>query len=70
MCKCGTRSGKKRQSHQKNAETMAITDVPALFDEYDPLMKIWEFSVVDLNGDGEDEVILFVVGVAGDMGER
>ena len=52
------------------AETMVITDVPVLFDEYDPLMKIWEFSVVDLNGDGEDEVILFVVGVAGDMGGK
>ncbi len=53
-----------------NAEAMVITDAPALFDEYDPLMKIWEFSVVDLNGDGEDEVILFVVGVAGDMGGK
>ena len=53
-----------------NTETMLITDVPALFDENDPLMKVWEFSVVDLNGDGEDEVILFVVGVAGDMGGK
>ena len=53
-----------------NAETMVITDVPALFDADDPLMKIFEFSMVDLNGDGEDEVILFVAGAAGDMGER
>lgn len=53
-----------------NAETMVITDVPALFDADDPLMKIFEFSVVDLNRDGEDEVILFVAGAAGDMGEK
>lgn len=56
--------------HGGNAETMVITDVPALFDEDDPLMKVWEFSVIDLNGDGEDEVILFVVGVTGDMGGK
>lgn len=49
---------------------MVITDVPALFDADDPLMKIFEFSMVDLNGDGEDEVILFVAGAAGDMGEK
>ena len=55
---------------RSNVETMVITDVPALFDEDDPLMKVWEFSVIDLNGDGEDEVILFVVGVAGDMGGK
>ena len=53
-----------------NTETMLITDVPALFDENDPLMKVWEYSMVDLNGDGENEVILFVVGVAGDMGGK
>lgn len=50
-----------------NIEAMVITDVPSLFDANDPLMKIWEFSVVDLNGDGEAEVILFVAGAAGDM---
>ena len=40
----------------ENTETMFITDVPALFDENDPLMKVWEFSVVDMNGDGVTEV--------------
>lgn len=50
--------------------TIAITDVPALFDADDSFMKIWEFAVVDLNGDGEDEVILFVVGAAGDTGGK
>lgn len=53
-----------------NAETMVITDIPTLFDADDPLIKIFEFSVVDLNGDGEDEVILFVAGAAGDMGGK
>ena len=53
-----------------NMKAMAITDVPSLFDAYDPFMKIWEFSVVDLDGDGEEEVILFVTGAAGDMGGK
>ena len=53
-----------------NIETMNITDVPAIFDPDDSYMKIWDFSVVDLDGDGEKEVILFVVGVAGDMGGK
>lgn len=47
-----------------------IGDVPSLFDPYDTFMKIWEFSKVDLDGDGGDEVILFVVGAAGDMGGK
>lgn len=51
-------------------ETITITDVPALFDPDDSFMKIWEFAVADLNGDGEDEVILFVVGAAGDAGGK
>ena len=53
-----------------NIEIMTITDVPSLFDADDSFMKIWEFSVVDMNGDGEDEVILFVVGAAGDTGGK
>lgn len=50
--------------------SMDITDVPALFDADDPFMKIWEFSVADLDGDGQEEVILYVVGAAGDMGGK
>ena len=53
-----------------NIETMNITDVPSIFDPDDSYMKIWDFSVVDLDGDGGEEVILFVVGVAGDMGGK
>lgn len=50
--------------------TITIADVPSLFDANDPSMKIWQFAVVDLNRDGEDEVILFVVGAAGDAGGK
>lgn len=53
-----------------NTETIDITDIPSIFDAYDPSMKIWNFSVVDLDRDGEEEVILFVNGVAGDMGGK
>ena len=53
-----------------NIETMNITDVPSIFDPDDSYMKIWDFSVVDLDGDGGEEAILFVVGVAGDMGGK
>ena len=59
-----------RYSSGGEMRTIAITDVPALFDAEDPFMKIWEFAVVDLNGDGEEEVILFVVGAAGDTGGK
>lgn len=51
-------------------ETVAITDIPSLFDANDPLMKIWEFCVIDLDGDGEEEVILYVASAAGDMGGK
>lgn len=53
-----------------NTEAIGITDIPPLFDADDPYMKIWNFSVVDLDRDGEEEVILFVIGVAGDMGGK
>ena len=51
-------------------KTIDITDIPMLFGADDASMKIWDFAVVDLDRDGEDEVILFVVGVAGDMGGK
>ncbi len=59
-----------RYSSGGEMRTIAITDVPTLFDAEDSFMKIWEFAVVDLNGDGEEEVILFVVGAAGDTGGK
>ena len=51
-----------------SAEPKYISDVPALFDPDDDYMKIWEFAVLDLDGDGQTEVVLCVVGVANDMG--
>ena len=56
--------------NSENTKTMNITDVPSIFDPDDSYMKIWNFSVVDLDGDGYYEVILFVVGVAGDTGGK
>lgn len=50
-----------------NIEVMDITGVPLIFGD-DPYMEIWNFSVADLDRDGEGEVILFVTGAAGDMG--
>lgn len=52
------------------AEAVDITGVPALFDADDPFMGIFDFSVVDLDRDGEDEVILYVISAAGDMGGK
>ena len=51
-------------------QAVTITDVPSLFDADDPYMKIWEFAVADLDRNGEDEVILFVAGAAGDTGGK
>ncbi|MCM1190194.1 MAG: hypothetical protein NC180_12535 [Muribaculaceae bacterium] len=53
-----------------NAKTVVITDVPALFDADDPFMKIFDFSLVDMDKDGDEEVILSVVGAAGDAGGK
>lgn len=51
-------------------EQKYISDIPALFDPEDDFIKIWSFAVLDLNGDGEDEVVLSVYGAAGDMGGK
>lgn len=54
-------------------ETRAIrlTDVPALFhEESDPYFQCWCFSIVDLDGDGAEEVILQCYGAAGDSGGK
>ncbi len=51
-------------------DTITIFDVPSLFDPNDEYMKIWEYVVVDLDADGQDEVVLFVAGAAGDTGGK
>lgn len=50
------------------AEPKNISDVPALFDPDDDYMKVWDFAVQDLDGDGSAEVILSVQGISGDTG--
>lgn len=49
-------------------EEKNISDVPALFDPNDTYMKIWAFTVLDLDGDGKTEAVLSVYGAMGDMG--
>ncbi len=51
------------------AESKTIGDVPAIFDpdgHYET--KIWKYAAADLDGDGKEEAILSVYGVAGDTG--
>lgn len=43
-------------------------DIPGLFSTDDPYAKVWNFAIVDLNGDGWDEVVLDVSGVSGSSG--
>ena len=44
----------------------SIEDVPALICGDDPYARIWIFAVVDMDGDGTDEVMVQACGVAGD----
>lgn len=50
------------------AQPKTIADVPALFDPDDDYMRIWDFAVQDLDGDGSAEVVLSVQGISGDTG--
>lgn len=47
-------------------EETSIFKVPELFAPGDGYMKIWNFAVTDLDGDGAAEVVLFLCGAAGD----
>ncbi len=51
-------------------EAKNVNEIPDIFDIYDDYMKIWDYTFIDLDKDGNDEVVLFVCGVAGDMGGR
>ena len=48
--------------------SMRIDEAQKLFNPDSSYTKIWKFAVVDLDGDGEEEVILRVIDAAGDMG--
>lgn len=52
------------------AVSKTIEDVPALFDPDDEYMTIWNFALLDLDGDGAEEIVLSVSGVSGDTGGR
>lgn len=45
-----------------------IEQVPAIFSPDSEYASVWRFAVVDLNRDGEEEMILQVIDAAGDMG--
>lgn len=45
-----------------------IGSVPAIFSPSSEYAAIWQFALVDLEGDGEQELVLQVTDVAGDMG--
>jgi len=47
-------------------EETSIFKVPELFAPGDGSMKIWNFAVTDLDGDGVAEAVLFLCGAAGD----
>ncbi len=44
-----------------------IADIPEILDPYDDYMKLWNFAVVDMDGDGANEVLVYGCGVSGDM---
>ena len=45
-----------------------ISEVPAVFSPNGEDGKIWRFALADLDGDGENEAVLQIMDVAGDMG--
>lgn len=55
---------------QTGAEPRTLAEIPALFDPEDPLMAVQQFTVLDLDGDGEREAVLFICGMSGDNSGR
>ena len=45
-----------------------VAEIPALFSPYSSYARIGQFGVLDLDGDGSEEVVLWVTDVANDMG--
>ena len=45
-----------------------IADIPSLFNSDDAYMAIQNYAMIDLDGDGSEEAVVFVCGVAGDTG--
>lgn len=49
-------------------KTVGISSVPGIFSPDSSYASIWRFTVLDLDGDGKEEVVLQVTDVGGDMG--
>ena len=47
---------------------VSIKDVPNLFNEDDLYTQIESFSILDLDADGENEIILYIIASSNDMG--
>ena len=45
-----------------------IADIPSLLNPNDAYMAIQNYAVIDLDGDGSEETVIFVCGAAGDTG--
>lgn len=45
-----------------------ISTLPALFSPNSHYAQVWAYTVVDLDGDGEEELVLQIIDLAGDMG--
>ena len=45
-----------------------IADIPSLFNPDDAYMAIQNYAMIDLDGDGSEEAVVFVCGVTGDTG--
>lgn len=48
--------------------SMSVSEVPALFSPYSAYAQLYQFAVLDLDGDGAEEVVLQTSDVANDMG--
>ena len=53
---------------QNTAESMKLTDILDVFSKDSSLTKIDRFAVVDLDGDGSDEIVMQIADVGMDMG--
>ena len=52
---------------EQTSSLARIDDVPALISKDDPYVKISNFTVVDMDGDGTDEVLVWVCGITTDF---
>jgi len=53
---------------EASPRSVNITEVPDIFSLDSEYAAVWQFSVVDLDGDGQSETVLQVIDAAGDMG--